>query len=251
MNSPAAAVAASDSAIVAGRHTAAPSPATSTATEPDQMQDHEQPALVESMDAGQARRAVEAGIAEMGGEDDVVPTTVDLPPRELRGVLEALLLASSKPLTLQRLVKLLPGANADYLDGFLHGLADRFGDERRGWELRRHAGGWQLLTRPDYHPWVRQLDRKELPTRLSRSAMETLAIVAYKQPVTRGAIEDIRGVQSGPMLRLLMDLKLAKVVGRDDHALGQPLLYGTTEQFLDRFGLGSPDDLPRGHELGA
>ena len=75
-------------------------------------------------------------------------------------------------------------------------------------------------------------------------------MVAYKQPVARGTIEDIRGVQCGPVLRQLMDLKLVSVVGRDDQALGRPLLYGTTELFLTRFGLGSPEDLPKKHEFG-
>jgi segregation and condensation protein B len=112
------------------------------------------------------------------------------------------------------------------------------------------AGGWQLLTRRDHYPWVRQLERKELPTRLSKSALETLAIVAYKQPITRGAIEDIRGVQCGPVLRQLMDLRLVLVCGRDEQALGRPLLYGTTDSFLSRFGLGRLEDLPRRHEFG-
>ena len=81
--------------------------------------------------------------------------------------------------------------------------------------------------------------------------METLAIVAYQQPIARGKVEDIRGVQTGPMLRQLMDLKLVQVVGRDEEALGNPLLYGTTDAFLERFGLGSTSELPRRHEFGA
>jgi segregation and condensation protein B len=97
---------------------------------------------------------------------------------------------------------------------------------------------------------VRQLERKELPTKLSRGAMETLAIVAYKQPITRGDIEDIRGVQCGPVLRQLMDLRLVQVTGRSEELLGRPLLYATTDAFLTRFGLGAPGDLPRKHEFG-
>jgi segregation and condensation protein B len=161
------------------------------------------------------------------------------------------LFVSTKPVSTARLAGCLPGCSERYLEGLLAGLADRYDHEGRGWELRRIANGWQLLTRRDLHPWVRQLDRKELPTALTRSALETLAVVAYRQPVTRGVIEDIRGVQCGPVLRQLMDLRLVQVVGRDEQALGRPLLYGTTEQFLQRFGLGSLDDLPKRHEFGA
>ncbi len=183
-------------------------------------------------------------------EEDFAPDVLDMPASELRGVLESLLLVSNKPLKLERIEKCLPGSQRSYLEGFLRGLSERYTAEERGWDLRKIGGGWQLLTRVQFHPWVRQLDKKELPSRLSKSAMETLAIVAYKQPVSRGKIEDIRGVQCGPMLRQLMDMHLVHVVGRDDEALGRPLLYGTTDQFLERFGLSSPDDLPRQHEFG-
>jgi segregation and condensation protein B len=179
------------------------------------------------------------------------PDADDLPPGELRGVIEALLVVATKPLSVERLAACAPGTDPAYLEGFLVGLAARWTHEGRGFELRREAKGWQLMTRPRFHPWVRQLERRELPTKLSRGALETLAVVAYKQPVARGAIEDIRGVQCGPVLRQLMDLKLVAVTGRDDQALGRPLLYGTTDQFLVRFGLGSPADLPKRHEFGA
>lgn len=178
------------------------------------------------------------------------PDAADMPPRELRAVIESLLLVATKPLTPERLAGCIPGVSALYLAGFLAGLAARFDHEGRGWELLRIANGWQLLTRRAHHPWVRQLERKELPARLTRGAIETLAIVAYKQPIARGAIEDIRGVQCGPVLRQLMDLRLVAVVGREEHALGRPLLYGTTDSFLNRFGLGSLADLPQKHEFG-
>lgn len=206
--------------------------------------------MVETIDRAEARASIQAGLDAMDGDEDLVPDASDLPPAELRGVLEAVLLTATKPLAAERMAKLVPGTHPAYLDGFLAGLAERFTAEGRGWDLRQIGGGWQFLTRPQFHAWVRQLDRKELPTRLSRSAMETLAIVAYQQPISRGRIEDVRGVQSGPMLRQLMDLKLVAVVGRDESALGHPLLYGTTQVFLERFGLSSPDDLPRRHEFG-
>jgi segregation and condensation protein B len=185
------------------------------------------------------------------GEPEVVPDTSDLPPGELRAVLESLLFVATRPMPIDRLCECLPGTSTGYLEGFLTGLAERYEHENRGWELRRLAGGWQLLTRRSLYPWVRQLERKELPTRLSKGALETLAIVAYKQPLTRGEVEDIRGVQCGPVLRQLMDLKLVQVLGRSEEALGRPLLYGTTDHFLSRFGLGAISDLPRKHEFGA
>ena len=179
------------------------------------------------------------------------PDADDLPTDQLRGVIEALLIVATRPMTVERLAGCVPGTDPAYLEGFLSGLADRWTSEKRGFDLRREAKGWQIMTRPLFHPWVRQLEKRELPTKLSKGALETLAVVAYKQPVARGIIEDIRGVQAGPVLRQLMDLKLVAVVGRDDAALGRPLLYGTTDQFLVRFGLGSVADLPKRHEFGA
>lgn len=200
--------------------------------------------LVETLDASEVKTENPADAV------DVVPDVADLPPAELRAVLESVLFVATRPLSIERLQQVLPGAGAGYLEGFLKGLAERYDHENRGWELRHIAGGWQMLTRRALYPWVRQLERKELPTRLSKSALETLAIVAYKQPITRGAIEDIRGVQCGPVLRQLMDLRLVLVCGRDEQALGRPLLYGTTDSFLARFGLGRLEDLPRRHEFG-
>lgn len=203
--------------------------------------------LVETIDAADLK----SGEPPVSDEPPVAPDVSDLPAAELRAAVEAVLFVATRPLTIERLQRVLPGTSAAYLEGFLSGLATRYERERRGWELRHIAGGWQLLTRRELYPWVRQLERRELPTKLSKSALETLAIVAYKQPITRGAIEDVRGVQCGPVLRQLMDLKLVQVTGRDEEALGRPLLYSTTDAFLSRFGLGRVEDLPRRHEFGA
>jgi segregation and condensation protein B len=205
--------------------------------------------LVETIDAADLKSGETAPAA--GEEPPVAPDVSDLPAAELRAAVEAVLFVATRPLTIERLQRVLPGTSEAYLEGFLTGLAARYERERRGWELRHIAGGWQLLTRRELYPWVRQLERRELPTKLSKSALETLAIVAYKQPITRGAIEDIRGVQCGPVLRQLMDLKLVQVTGRDEETLGRPLLYATTDAFLGRFGLGRVEDLPRRHEFGA
>jgi len=206
--------------------------------------------LVETFSADGDQLTID-GLVEPAAPPEVVPDTADLPPAELRAVVEGLLFVAVRPLAIEKLAECLPGTSASYLGGFLAGLAERYDHENRGWELRRIAGGWQLLTRRHLHPWVRQLERKELPNRLSKSALETLAIVAYKQPITRGEVEDIRGVQCGPVLRQLMDLKLVVVSGRSETLLGRPMLYSTTDLFLTRFGLGSLADLPRKHEFGA
>lgn len=207
--------------------------------------------LVETLSAADAAAAQEDASITVADLPVLVPDAADLPPGELRAVVEGLLFVATRPLSVAKLQECLPGTSADYLHGFLAGLAERYDHENRGWELRRIAGGWQLLTRRAVYPWVRQLERRELPTKLSKSALETLAIVAYKQPITRGEIEDIRGVQCGPVLRQLMDLKLVTVTGRSDSLLGRPLLYATSESFLTRFGLGGVGDLPRKHEFGA
>ncbi len=179
------------------------------------------------------------------------PDAAELTPSELRMAVEGVLFVSPKPVPMTRLLDCLPGSDEDHLRGLLLGLQARWKRELRGWDLVEIAGGWQLLTRPDVHPWVRRFEKRALPDKLTRSALETLAVVAYKQPVTRGAIEDVRGVQCGPVLRQLMDLKLVQVTGRDENALGRPLLYGTTDGFLQRFGLARVQDLPKSHEFGA
>lgn len=248
---PAVSVAAGDATVVSDEpHSPAPSqPAADTPDLPAPDHTVDTP-LIEAVSNAELRGVLAHQEDESGDEADYTPDVLDMSHAELRGVLEALLLVATKPMKIERIEKCLPGSDRRYLEGFLRGMSERYAHEERGWDLRRIGGGWQMLTRVQFHPWVRQLDKKELPSRLSKSAMETLAIVAYKQPVSRGKIEDIRGVQCGPMLRQLMDLRLVQVVGRDDEALGRPLLYGTTDAFLERFGISSPDDLPRQHEFG-
>ncbi len=190
-------------------------------------------------------------VAAESAADAPPPDAADLTPAELRMAVEGVLFVSPKPVAMARLLDCLPGTDENHLRGLLLGLQARWKREQRGWDLLEIAGGWQLLTRAEVHPWVRRFEKRALPDKLTRSALETLAVVAYKQPVARGAIEDVRGVQCGPVLRQLMDLKLVQVIGRDENALGRPLLYGTTEAFLQRFGLARVEDLPKSHEFGA
>jgi segregation and condensation protein B len=115
-------------------------------------------------------------------------------------------------------------------------------------QVEELAGGYQLLTRPEYHPWLARLRRAGTDLRLTPAAREALAIVAYRQPITRADLEAIRGVQSSEVLRQLMEKGLVRIAGRDD-SLGRPVLYGTTRKFLQVFGLKSLRDLPQAEEL--
>lgn len=212
----------------------------------------QQPAASDQQPAAGGQDASDQQPAASSQAPDAPPPDAgELTPAELRMAVEGVLFVSPKPVPMARLLDCLPGSDEDHLRGLLLGLQARWAREQRGWDLVEIANGWQLLTRAEVHPWVRRFEKRALPDKLTRSALETLAVVAYKQPVTRGAIEDVRGVQCGPVLRQLMDLKLVQVTGRDEHALGRPLLYGTTEAFLQRFGLARVEDLPKSHEFGA
>ena len=122
------------------------------------------------------------------------------------------------------------------------------GGPKRGFELREVGGGWRLYVREEFDDLVSDFVGTQAPSRLSQAALETLAIVAYRQPVTKAEVEAVRGVQAGPILRTLVDRGLVRVTGRAE-VPGAPLEYGTTKDFLDRFGLGSLEELPRDAEL--
>jgi segregation and condensation protein B len=115
-------------------------------------------------------------------------------------------------------------------------------------QIEEIANGFQLLSRPEYHEWISKIRKKSGESKLSQQALETLSIIAYKQPIIRAEIEAIRGVQSGQMIRTLIEKGLVKITGRDE-VLGRPLLYGTTTKFLDHFGLKSIKDLPKVEDL--
>jgi segregation and condensation protein B len=130
----------------------------------------------------------------------------------------------------------------------LAGLSRELDDRGSPLQLLEIAQGWQLASRPAYSQWVRRLFKQKTTLRLSPSALETLSIVAYKQPMTRGEVEEIRGVDVGGVLDTLLERKLLRIIGRKE-ALGRPLLYGTTLEFMKQFGLKSLDELPRLEEL--
>src|SRR4051812_23303459 len=158
--------------------------------------------------------------------------------------LEAVLFLSREPLSSRKIgqfANLADGTEARTLIRRLRRFYDASGS---AFQVQEVAGGYQLLTRPTLGPWLRRLVQTDREVRLSPPAMETLAVVAYRQPILRAEIESIRGVQCDDILRQLMDRDLLRIVGRSED-LGRPLLYGTTKRFLELFGLKSLDDLPR------
>ncbi len=171
------------------------------------------------------------------------------PPERLEGAIEALLLVSGDVLTAERLRDLLGLASALHVREALARLRERWAASGLAVELEEVAGGVRVVTRPEYAEYVRRLARAGPgDARLSQGQLETLSIVAYRQPVARPEIERIRGVQAGEALRALLDRRLVKVVGRSDQP-GRPLLYGTTTRFLTAFGLNDVKDLPSAKEL--
>ena len=164
----------------------------------------------------------------------------------LEAPLEALLFVAREPISTKRLADMLEEDGARVKEA-LQRLQERYG-ERRGVQLVEIAGGWRLLTNPSFADAVAALAGRKAQDRLSHAALETLAIIAYRQPVSRAEIERVRGVGVGPILRTLLEIDLVKVSGREE-GLGRALLYATTKAFLDRFGLKSVKDLPASLEL--
>jgi segregation and condensation protein B len=173
----------------------------------------------------------------------------DAPEADLKRIIEALLFSSHRPVSSARLAQISGAADGNQARRIVGELQEEYDAEGRAFAVEEIAGGFQVLSRPRYAPWVRQLQNRQQQESLSNAALETLAIVAYRQPITRAEVEDIRGVQCGGLLRSLVEKRLLKVVGRKDE-LGRPLLYGTTRQFLSAFGLNSLKDLPKRSEFG-
>jgi segregation and condensation protein B len=172
-----------------------------------------------------------------------------MPPSNLRAALEALLFSSDQPLTLALLGESLDTSTEDVATA-LRALEAEYADRGAGVQLREIAGGWMLVTAPEHAEWVGRLLRGRKKMRLSRAALETLAIIAYKQPVTKSEVEAIRGVDSSAVMATLLERNLVTIRGRSK-VVGRPLLYGSTPEFLDYFGLRDLSELPRPEELRA
>jgi len=167
----------------------------------------------------------------------------------LRAVVEALVFAAEEPLTVADLRDLFPDVDAGILTEALDSLTRNYDTEERGLQIQQVAGGYRISTRSEFGEWVRALFRSRNRRRLSGAALETLAIVAYRQPITTPEIHTLRGTDPGGVLANLLDKKLLRVVGRKK-VVGRPVLYGTTRDFLSHFGLNSLEDLPTLEEFG-
>ncbi|HMS86331.1 MAG TPA: SMC-Scp complex subunit ScpB [Nitrospira sp.] len=162
---------------------------------------------------------------------------------ELQAILEALLFVSAEPLPVNRLVAVLGTVSKGEVEEALHHLARALDQEGRGVRLVAVAGGYRLVTKQDYASWVKRLDKAKTAAKLSRSALESLAIIAYKQPLVRAEVEEIRGVEASGVIRTLLERKLVRIVGRKE-VPGRPIMYGTTKFFLEHFGLSDLSQLP-------
>ena len=166
---------------------------------------------------------------------------------DLRSIVEALIFASPEPVTLKALVKLLETEPKEDILAALEELKKSY-DGPGGLQLVEVAGGYQIVTRPELHEWVRRLFHERTTTKLSVASLETLAVIAYKQPITSPEIAEIRGVNTAGVLGTLIERKLIKIVGRKQ-VVGRPFLYGTTREFLTRFGLNDLSDLPKVEDM--
>ncbi|RYF85025.1 MAG: SMC-Scp complex subunit ScpB, partial [Chitinophagaceae bacterium] len=171
--------------------------------------------------------------------------------------IEALIFASDKPLTAMELTELANNAfgfmdeklSLEQIQTAIDGIVEKYRSEFYPFEVRESGGGLQFLTKKDYHKTVAQLNGEKFLKRLSTAALETLSIIAYKQPVTKGEIEAIRGVSSDYAIQRLLEKELVVITGRNEKMPGHPLVYATSRTFMDYFGINSPDDLPKLKEI--
>lgn len=169
--------------------------------------------------------------------------------KDIQPIIESLLFVSEAPLTIDQVKRVLDFEDNSEIQSALEELSKTYEDRKGGFFLREVAGGYQLRTRPEYNKWIKRLLQPQ-PVRLSKAALETLAIIAYKQPIMRSDIEHIRGVDCGGILRMLLNRKLIRILGRKEIP-GRPLIYATTRQFLEVFDLKDLKDLPSPKEIEA
>lgn len=171
--------------------------------------------------------------------------------------IEALIFASEKPLTTLEITELTNNLSEfedekitlDKVEAALEGITEKYSADFYPFEVKQSGGGWQFLTRPAFHKTVSQLNAEKFVKRLSAASLETLAIIAYKQPVTKGEIESIRGVSCDYTVQKLLEKELIIISGRNEKAPGQPLLYSTSKNFMDYFGINSAEELPKIKEV--
>ena len=180
--------------------------------------------------------------------DDNDGSSRDVDPLKARAIIEALLITASEPVTPGRLTNLLSGYNGPDIREAVNALNAQYEDAGHGILVVEIAGGYQLASRQEYGPWLRKYHKTSNQVRLSQAGLEALAIVAFKQPVTRIEIDSIRGVNSGGVLHTLLEVNMVRIVGRSE-GIGKPMLFGTTREFLVHFGLKGLSELPKPKEL--
>ncbi len=171
--------------------------------------------------------------------------------------IEALIFASDKPLTALEITELVNNAfgfmedkiTLDQVESAIEGIVEKYQSEFYPFAVSQSGGGWQFLTKKDFHKTIAQLNGEKFLKRLSTASLETLSIIAYKQPVTKADIEAIRGVSSDYAIQKLLEKELIVITGRNESLPGHPLIYATSKSFMDYFGLNSPEDLPKLKEV--
>jgi segregation and condensation protein B len=171
--------------------------------------------------------------------------------------IEALIFASDKPLTSMEIAELVNNAlgfiddraNLDQVEVAIDGIREKYAAEFYAFELKQSGGGWQFLTKPEYHKTVALINGDKFIKKLSTASLETLAIIAYKQPITKSEIESIRGVNCDYAVQKLLEKDLVIISGRNEDAVGKPLIYATSKSFMDYFGINSADELPKISEV--
>jgi segregation and condensation protein B len=187
------------------------------------------------------------GVGEAKAQEEDAGPEIEQETPTIESVIEAVLFASDEPLTDSRLASIVE-TTAKQVRECIESLNEKYRENHNAFRIESIAGGYQMLTMSTYNNWLKKMLRARSDSKLSPAAMETLAIIAYKQPVIRADIEAIRGVAVGEVIRSLMYKGLVKIVGRAE-ILGRPMLYGTTRRFLEVFGLNSLKDLPKAEEL--
>lgn len=177
-------------------------------------------------------------------EEDAVPVVSD----HLVAILEAVIFASPEPLTPKAIFKLLDTEPREDVEDAVRELQRRYAERAGGLQIVEVAGGYQIVTRPELHEWVRRMFHERTTQKLSVQALETLAVIAYKQPITAAEITEIRGVNTSGVIGTLLERSLVKISGRKQ-VVGRPFLYSTTREFLDRFGLKDLNDLPKVEDM--
>lgn len=177
-----------------------------------------------------------------------IDESLELPAERAKQVIEALLFASAKPVTVAEIRKVMKFLAPKQIEGLINEIKESYLQAGHSFEILEIAGGYEVATKKEFAPWILKIELQKKAKQVTQSALETLSIMAYKQPITRAEIEELRGVDAGGVVNTLMERGLVKIVGKKE-VPGRPFLYGTTEKFLEHFGLKSLQDLPNIEEI--